>query len=124
MPISPIAFSDSAKALLSIGGEVDYRNAASRAYYSMYHSIQRKVLSECNSIPRYPKAGVHAALIRFLEDSGKNCGIGSIEAKECLRLSMALGAAKRLRSRADYDLDDMFSRTDAEQVIRSAERFI
>ena len=51
MPISPIAFSDSAKALLSVGGEVDYRNAASRAYYCMYHSIQRKVLSQCNNIP-------------------------------------------------------------------------
>ena len=124
MPISPIAFSDSAKALLSVGGEIDYRNAASRAYYCMYHSIQRKVLSQCKNIPLYPKAGVHAALIRFLEDGGKKGGIGSIDAKECLKLSMALGAAKRLRARADYDLDDVFSRTDAEQVIRSAERFV
>lgn len=120
MSIDCTAFLDSAEALLRGTSEVDLRNAASRAYYSVYHACK----DLASSLPDFTGeniGGVHAKLIRRFE----NCPITGIY-KETGRAYRSLGyqlqQMKAERTRADYELHLNFDQNRAETAIAMAHR--
>lgn len=124
MSVEPRSFIESAKKILLLGCEVDHRNAASRAYYCMYHTVLNEVLEHVVEVPRYQGAGSHQSLILYLNEKANSGGIGKINEKECYRLSLSLGQGKVLRTVADYKISEPFRQVDAEVLIKSAERFL
>lgn len=113
MSVTYQQFLDSAKLFLSGLSEMDYRNAASRGYYAAYHICLK--LGK-----KYPdfiddRAGLHEKLIRKLE-SAKDRNIMSI--------GYILRMCRSSRKKADYLLDDIFSKKEAELTINQAEKII
>lgn len=98
------------------GQEIDYRNAASRAYYALYHAALQLMLSEVGRVKRYP-CGVHQCLINHLEEIAQQGGEGKITADLGADLAGVLAQAKRLRNNADYKLGLRFRESDAQMVI-------
>ncbi|NOZ77045.1 MAG: HEPN domain-containing protein [Euryarchaeota archaeon] len=89
-----------------------YRDAISRAYYSMYHSA--KSLLAIKEI--YPKSH-RGTLMAF--------GLEVVKEKEIEDLyGKALRFAMEKREMSDYDFSARFSREEAEAVIEDAERFL
>lgn len=106
-------FLDSAKVFLSGLSEIDYRNAASRGYYAAYHICLK--LGK-----RYPdfiddKSGVHEKLITKLEGARDH----NIKA-----IGYILRVCKNSRKKADYLLEDKFSKQEAELTIIQAVKII
>lgn len=104
--------------------EVNYRTAASRAYYALYHAALELMLKEFNEIKRYPRCGVHQCLINHLEEVGENGGTGKISAKLSTDLAETLALVKRLRTNADYRLNHRFQESDALMSIDYASEYL
>jgi uncharacterized protein (UPF0332 family) len=110
-----IDFLESAKqSLVSDSKEVNYRNAASRAYYSAFHF--------CRSLmEKYPEwqmnIGIaeHAKLIGNLKKAPR---------QEFRTLGNQLHQLKRLRSHADYELNKKFTDRYAKQAILQSEKIL
>jgi uncharacterized protein (UPF0332 family) len=118
MPISCEKFLLSAQTLLEGFEEVDYRNAASRAYYTAYH-VCLTVANAAMLPDTSTSGGCHKRLIWRLTHS-KN--------RKHKFLHMTLGYMLNVilfdRISADYEINDDFSKNKAEVVVTHAKRII
>lgn len=110
MSVSPDEFHDQAIRLVSQKTEIDSRSAISRSYYAIYH----RAIDAAQSLglPESEKrdAGAHERLFLRFEAQGK----------ALKKIARRLRDKKRVRSMADYDLDEDVPVTDAETYIREA----
>jgi len=114
MSVTSSDFLISAQAHATGGDEMSHRNCISRAYYSVYHAA-------------YPVAIAH------LPDPNKNFFMGEHERLSKRYRASSNATAKSIgymlenmkaaRHRADYDLGDTVSQSDATQVLANARRF-
>lgn len=113
MAVNHQHFLESARVLLSGLSEMDYRNAASRSYYAAYHLC----LNLGRRFPDYldEKSGVHERLILKLENARD---------KKIKAVGYILRGCKGSRSKADYFLEDKFSKQEAELAIKQVEKLI
>lgn len=111
MPVSGSEFLQSAQSYLSNNTEIHYRNAASRAYYAIYHEITGKL----RNIPEPQGTGVHQSLYNYLVSVNKG------EEDFCPRALKGIGyqlnQCKAIRTRADYLTGEDFSQTHADSAI-------
>ncbi|MGL4674970.1 MAG: hypothetical protein ACRCXK_08930 [Wohlfahrtiimonas sp.] len=99
--------------------EVDYRNAISRSYYSIYHRVEPLVSPPVNTKTKLSK---QADLVEYLcdKDKTKNEAIDS----DLLRtLGLMLENAKKRRVDADYKLGKKISLFTTELAIKEAHKF-
>ncbi|VAX16429.1 hypothetical protein MNBD_NITROSPINAE03-1683 [hydrothermal vent metagenome] len=119
MPVTPNDFLLSAEELIKGSREIDFRNSASRAYYSCYLECR----SFAEKLPEVPtgEGGAHMKVIRkFKEHIVKD---ESREYDEAVRkIGYQLIQVKSLRTKADYYIDGDYSRKDAEQTIEMVKR--
>ncbi len=113
MSVTHQHFLDSARVFLSGTSEMDCRNAASRSYYAAYHIC----LNLGRQFPDFAdeKYGVHEKLIKKLENA-RDRNIKSI--------GYVLRTCKVSRNKADYSLEEKFSKQEAEMAIKQAERIV
>ena len=115
MSIAPEELLSNAKILCEGAQEFDWRCAASKAYYAAYHKC--KIVGE--TLPESPydsqPMGVHDTLIKKFSTQSdfKFKSIGFM-----------LREAKRLRNKADYDIDDPFEQWEAKETINWAEKIL
>lgn len=110
MSVLPDEFHEQAVRLVSQKSEIDSRSAISRCYYSIYHhAIEAAAnlrLPECGK----RDAGAHERLFLRFEAQGK----------ALKKIGRRLRDKKRVRSMADYDLEEDVPVSDAETFIREA----
>lgn len=106
----------SAKAMLDGTSEVDYRNAASRAYYAAYHQ-GKEVEHLCPDV-RVENVGVHTQLITKFEKYISPLA-GWTQARN---IGYTLKKMKLTRAQADYELGTDFPLTEAQLQIQMAEK--
>ncbi len=113
MAVTNQHFLESARVFLSGISEIDYRNAASRSYYAAYHLC----LNLGKRFPDYldVKGGVHERLILKLECARD---------KKIKAVGYILRGCKGSRNKADYSLEDKFSKQEAEFAIKQVEKLI
>ena len=113
MPVNHQHFLESGRVFLSGLSEMDYRNAASRSYYAAYHLC----LNLGRRFPDYldVKGGVHERLIVKLEKASD---------RRIKTIGYILKQCRVYRNKADYLLEDKFSKQDAELVIKQVEKLI
>lgn len=108
-------FLTTAKTSLTNDNECDTRNAASRAYYAMYHRVL-DLLTQ--TIPHYSGGGVHHSLVVHLQTAGNGEPFSSLQQR---RLAYMLRQSKEIRSQADYDITTDFEKVRAEDQVNRAE---
>ena len=114
MPVSPEQLLTAAEALLERGSEeVDWRNAASRAYYASYHRCS--VIAESHKLPMEAARGMHVALCEALSNAIP---------MPLKALGYMLNHSRLARVSADYHLDGSFDRSEAEDVLASSHRIM
>ena len=93
-------------------GEINYRNAASRAYYSGYHCA----LPIANNIGIPADAGGnHASLIAAFEKERK---------LDYKKIGYMLRQCFQIRVKADYQIDENFELGSAETAIEQIDKII
>jgi len=108
MSVNANSFLTSAKAsLLKATSEIDYRNVASRAYYTGYHIGQE--VAERYNIPLSGSGGCHARMICGLQNYSKN--------KDIRKIGDFLSSALDFREKADYHINQEFKKLFAEATI-------
>ena len=112
MPVSPNQLLALAESLEEDDSEVQLRNSSSRAYYAAYH--------RCLSIGKqlglqFEESGVHRRLIDTLTKnrSMKLKGIGYM-----------LEQCRRLRVKADYDIELEYGKTEAQSAIECSRKIL
>ena len=110
MAVSPKQLLDAARELAEGSREVDFRNAASRAYYAVYHRC--RPIAKRNGL-RSSRWGVHSDVIDALRTATDP------RLKEMARL---LKRCKGLRTKADYNTDKDFRRSEAQAGVRQAQK--
>jgi uncharacterized protein (UPF0332 family) len=106
-------FLDVAEPLIAGMTEAEWRSAVSRAYYAAFH-VARGLLDLCGfDVPRAEQA--HAYLCRRLENSGHT---------DVENTGSALNALRKMRNRADYDLDRIFPHPSAAGQVQAADNII
>lgn len=101
-------FLDSAYQILQgAKGEVDYRNAASRAYYTAYHLAKKRV-DQSAAI-----GASHEKIIVALQNSPH---------QQERSLGNRLREIRNSRVWADYQLDEEFPRSESDRVLRIVKR--
>ncbi len=115
MSIAPDDLLSNAKRLCEGKQEFDWRCAASKAYYAAYH--QCKVAAETLPEPPYDSKamGVHDTLIKKFSTQS------DLKFKS---IGFMLREAKRIRKKADYDIDDLFEQWEAKETIKWAEKIL
>lgn len=93
--------------------EVDYRNAASRAYYCQFHTCQQLLERYPPSEPQY--GAEHEKTIKELVNH---------QDKRFKTLGNMLNSSKNQRHRADYKLAEKFTLRDAQRVIHFANKLL
>jgi uncharacterized protein (UPF0332 family) len=111
MPITPADFLNSSERLVKQATEVDFRNAASRAYYAAYH--KSLILGDSIPEPEGDIYGVHARLIRKFLDHPE---------KTFREVGQQLKNGRSQRTRADYELKDKFKLSQAQMAIDHSRR--
>jgi uncharacterized protein (UPF0332 family) len=125
MPINAYDFIRVAKSgIAERNDEPSYRNAVSRAYYSIYHSASSLVLSK--RIPKYNgketpyvKGGTHCKLAYYLTDQENNKE--QFDRDDMSVIAVKLKMTKTLRTTADYYLNRTVTAEDADYMIMQAE---
>ncbi|MDR5777374.1 MULTISPECIES: hypothetical protein [unclassified Caballeronia] len=114
MTVSSADFLVSAIACSNGGAEIDFRNCISRAYYSVYHAALPVADAHFPDTNAALAMGTHERLSkRFLASPTRSAkGVGYV-----------LENLKRARHRADYDLGDEVTGSDAAQAIADARAF-
>lgn len=121
MSVTSNHFLLSAEELIKGDREIDFRNSASRAYYSCYLEAR----SYAKELPDVSvgKGGAHIKVIRkFAEYSVKNENQKRSEAIR--KIGFLLDQVKSHRTRADYKIDGVYLKNDAEQTIGEAKKII
>lgn len=98
--------------------EIGFRNAISRAYYSMFHHA-RSVLKNGPVDPQSP----HKKLIDYLL-SPDSVRLEGKESRDLRKMASMLLQRRSIRNLADYDLTKSFSCSDAQEAIEVARLFI
>lgn len=102
MFIDPDEFYQACKQDFKSEHEVDRRNAVSRTYYAAYHHVMNTGIIV---IP-YSGQGVHQSLINTLQQKG-----GDFK-----KAAFILRSAKKLRTVADYHLEQILTSSQAETI--------
>ena len=110
MAVKPSDFLASAQEMVTRGQEIDYRNAASRAYYAAYLRVERHA-AELPSPASSTGKGVHAKVIAKFSASDN---------EDLAALGISLSAMKKTRTAADYKLQDTVSQSDAMKQVEVA----
>lgn len=110
MAVSPKQLLDAAHELAEGSREVDFRNAASRAYYAAYHRC--RPIAKRNGL-RSSDRGVHSDVIDALRTATK---------PRLKQLAQLLTRCRGLRAKADYNIDEDFRRSEARASTRQAQR--
>lgn len=116
MSVVPQDFLDSAQHLLdqNPSREIDWRNAASRAYYALYHFA--RIYAEQNLIsPSTYSDTTHKRLIQLYLDAGKSD-------MWLLSVGYIIKNARNIRTNADYKCNLDFMRSDACSVLADFQR--
>ena len=116
MSVSPSDFMQSANSMIANDQckEIGLRNAASRAYYALFHTAMQTVVAKGVPLQKLDRAGSHESLIATL------CGM-SPSAKS---IGDAIGRVKRFRHDCDYQVTQDISAKKVEMHIAEAERLI
>ncbi|MXW49882.1 MAG: hypothetical protein F4X81_10595 [Gammaproteobacteria bacterium] len=114
MAVTPERLLEAATSIAKGDQEVDWRNATSRAYYAAYHRC-RLVAQEARF--SLTEAGsVHAALVETLTTPLSSAPLKS--------MGYLLEQCRRRRVRADYRIDENFSRDIANAVLADSKRIL
>ncbi|EHD22070.1 MULTISPECIES: bacteriophage protein [Brenneria] len=123
MPVSRDCFLDIAKDSLKNSGEQWTRNAISRSYYFMFHSVKSIIIDKA---PDRDKAGnrlpfgEHKRLSEYL-CSGDAAEDYSLDGPTAEKIGMKLRSAHQKRCDADYALEKKINRIDALKMVVAAE---
>ena len=109
MSVTPELLLDAATAIAKGSSEVDWRNAASRAYYAAYHRCRTVALEAKVEITE--TGGVHNALVNALT--------APLTSRPLKSLGYMLEQCRHWRTAADYRIDQDFSRDLADSVLAS-----
>lgn len=99
MPVTPAEILDSAIKLGSGEAEVDWRNACSRAYFAAFHRC-RQIAEAFEPHVELGRSDTHRLVFDMLSERSRGpaaVGVGYM-----------LDQCRKLRNRADYDIDDEF----------------
>ena len=107
MPVTPKEILTAASVLLRGGGEVDWRNAASRAYYAAHHRCRRLAHDEGLALDQVGSA--HAGVVDALGQMGN--------ARPLRELAGMLDRCRLRRRDADYEIEKAFARDLANAVV-------
>jgi len=102
-----------AQELLQGNREIDYRNAASRAYYCAFHRC-KMLLEELPNSQGSIGASHQKVILELLYYPDK----------EVNKLGKKLEQAKRLRQKADYQLKVTFSRYEASRIVSQVQNLL
>lgn len=103
MAVTPDELLTAAERLLGQGaGEVDWRNAASRAYYGAYHRC--RLVADSAGLGATQTGGVHAGLVAAF--------LAPLNPRPVRALGYMLDQSRLSRVDADYNIDVPFSRAD------------
>ena len=116
MAVTPNDLLRSAKASLGNDGtgEVDWRNATSRAYYAAFHRCRSA--AGAAGLSTAQTGSVHAGLVGELT--------APLSPNSLKSLGYMLEQCRRRRNEADYDIDRDFERLDAEWVVKECQRIV
>lgn len=115
MTVSATDFLDSAKALLSGGTDMGFRNAVSRSYYAAYHVALQFADQRCPDQSAHLSMGTHERL----HERFKVC----TSIQNGRSLAYMLKYMKDSRRKADYELRARLSQSEAETAVKTAEKF-
>lgn len=115
--ISPNDFLSFAESAMDMDDEVGFRNAISRAYYSMFHQVMNTLKNPPTGVKN-----IHKELSDYLQ-SPEALRMEPFDKLSMVQLSALLKQQKSKRCFADYDLSMNFSKTDAKEAITIAKRF-
>lgn len=107
MAVTPEEIFAGASVLLAGDGEVDWRNATSRAYYAAYHRCKRLALEEGLALAQGRSA--HIGLVDALGQMGN--------ARPLRELAGMLDRCRLRRHDADYEIEKAFARELANAVV-------
>lgn len=110
MPVQPADLLECARELAGRSNEADWRAAASRAYYAMFHRMRAIAVSEIGYQPPQGNTSVH----RHLQDALRRGSRRHRRFADHLRYS----AADRIQ--ADYDLSSLFNKATANGAVGRA----
>lgn len=110
MAVSPKQLLEAAQELAQGNCEVDFRNAASRAYYAAYHRC--RPIAQRNGL-RTSRRGVHSDAIDALRTSTKPA---------LKHPAQMLARVRGLRAKADYNIDEEFRSSEAQTSTRQAQK--
>ncbi|ENU60780.1 hypothetical protein [Acinetobacter guillouiae] len=97
--------------------EAHARNIIGRSYYYTYHSLVENVEARLNWQETISNGGVHVKMISRLKD--KN--IPSSDKVKALRLFTEINRFKKMRTKADYRLEQSIKFIEAEYWLKRAE---
>lgn len=119
MPVTPDDFLLSAEELINGSREIDFRNSASRAYYSCY--LEARSFAE--KLPEVLEGnfGSHMRVIRKFTEHSVNKKSRKHD-RVIQQIGHLLLQVKSLRTRADYKIDGVYFKNDTEQTIEMAKR--
>ena len=112
MAVSPKQLLEAAQELAQGSREVDFRNAASRAYYAAYHRC--RPIAQRNGL-RSSNRGVHSDVIDALRTATK---------PTLKHLAQMLARCKALRAKADYKIAEDFRRSEAQASTLQAQKIL
>lgn len=112
MAVSPKQLLEAAQELAAGNREVDFRNAASRAYYAAYHRC--RPFAQRNGL-RTSNRGVHGDVIDALRTSTKPA---------LKQLAQMLARCRTLRAKADYSIGGGFRRSEARTSTQQAQKIL
>lgn len=100
---------------LETNHESGYRSAASRAYYGFYHEV-------CGVLKNCPPT-THDGVVKYLSE-GTSRNAEPYEKFDMIQLGAVLGQQKKKRKKADYELNDEFSQSEAESSISAVQKML
>ena len=110
MAVSPNQLLEAAQELAEGSREVDFRNAASRAYYAAYHRC--RPIAKRHGL-RSSGRGVHGDVIDGLRTATK---------PKLKQMAQLLARCRGLRVKADDNIDEAFRRSEAQASTRQAQK--
>ena len=115
MPVTPNEILGSAIALGGGEAEVDWRNACSRAYFAAFHRC-RQVAEAYEPHVETGGSNTHRIVGEILTERSRG--------PEVIGMGYMLGQCRRLRNRADYDVEEVFDRTSCDSAIQTSESIL
>ncbi|SEI90951.1 hypothetical protein SAMN04244579_02413 [Azotobacter beijerinckii] len=116
MPVSHIDFLEYSASELSRSEPTEFqlRNAASRAYYALYHKARQRIEELGLTLEKPEKAGSHAATIDTI----------SRVSPKAKSISVQMDKLKRFRHICDYDLNSTIDKKRVELHIAEVGRML